>query len=90
VSLKKKQNLRVKDWTHFVTLEHKGIYSVHFFFSSSDNIVHFKNLTSEQSEIFDSRSICGIPTVYNLQWLIPLALEKTVKFPIIIDDVDGN
>ena len=78
---------KVINWELFVKLYRLNEYEVNFF-KAQANIDSLESPTEEQ--------LVKVPYNYlkdcipNLKWLIPLARDTSVKFPIYIEDIKGN
>lgn len=61
-------------------------YEVYFFSAFGINIEDAHSRTDEKLEIHDSKNLPA-DTIYNLNWMIPLAKDNEVGFPITITDL---
>jgi 8-oxo-dGTP diphosphatase len=73
-----------EDWTPFVVLRGEG-YCVHFFRCV---LAHAPNLRGSGDEPCGWYAVSDLPrnVIPNLRWLVPLALEEDVRFPVEIYD----
>ena len=102
--VKEEVNLNIKTWTNFAEL--KGIepprlpiennpiagneWSVEWFYTFTNKIMSFENLTEEKAEIFQVKLLPKVIT--NINWLIPMALtfEKDRADKLIITEIIGQ
>ena len=77
---KEETGVDINDWSSFCLLSGEDS-EVHFFSCFSDEIFNIKTMESERVEYFTIETLQNLNTIYNLKWLIPLALDKgmTVK-----------
>lgn len=65
-------------WNKFLVYEGED-YVVHFFKAFSKGIDEVNTVTDEEIRVFEiNGDLIGQPIIPNLQWLIPLALDKNV------------
>ncbi|WP_038888899.1 NUDIX hydrolase [Vibrio campbellii] len=76
-----------REWKLFCILERRGKYKVSFFYSICDKVYDVKTVEKEEVHICDTNQLPN-GCIWNLRWLIPLALDRqiTLTFPIIIED----
>lgn len=72
-------------WKHIITLE-GGTWRVWFFMSRDPNVYSYNNSTDEVLRLVPTSQLHNLPLMPQLYWMIPLALDTTVKFPLIIGD----
>jgi len=72
------------NWSQFAILRKDGEWQVDFYFS--DNPV-WDSIKQKTDEKLVPVEVAKLPdnTIYNLRWLIPLALDKDVVRPVIIE-----
>ena len=74
-------------WTCFAQVNRPGVYHVDMFFAHSDLAFSAKTIEQEQVAIVE---LAKLPSnlVPNLNWLIPLALDKQADFslPVVINE----
>lgn len=87
---KEETRINYTDWNHYVTIVKSDIYEVAFYYAVNDIVEYYSQQEEEKLYLIDTAKICRQKTVYNLQWLIPLALDNCVKFPLYIEDTDGS
>lgn len=70
-------------WTYYAKLRGKDWF-VDFYFSDDDVMGGIKQKTDEKLRVIE---VAKLPdnTIYNLRWLIPLALDENVVRPIVIE-----
>jgi len=68
-------------WHHAVTFTGPD-YELRFFYTATDAIFEAASTTDEPIERHDISSLWKIPVISNLRWVIPLCLEREVKFPV--------
>lgn len=73
---KEEAGLDLDGWQQYVTLA-GGDFAVHFFraFSDLEHIQAIRSETEEQVYLFHLDDLADLPTIPNLQWLIPMALS---------------
>lgn len=78
------------DWIPGVTLLRQGVYSVHFF-TAYDEDAFVKAATMEEEGV-ERVPTHPLPndTIPNLRWLIPMHLDRCIKLPHYILDIEGN
>ena len=78
-----------EEWTHFVTLSGNG-WTVDFYKSFSEDIYDSKQMTDEKPWIVyiedkHVHEFCKI--IPNLSWLVPLALDESIKNVVNVSEV---
>lgn len=77
--------LDIEDWTLSVVLSgHNNDGWIVYFFQSHGPIDGAESKTDEQITMVPARNLPQ-DVLYNLHWLIPLCLENTIKFPIVVE-----
>lgn len=78
-------------WKHFANIIRNNYddkdYNVYFYYSISDIMYEYENATDEVIEIVSLDSFPRNDVIYNLNWLIFIALDKSVVEPVIVYDV---
>lgn len=78
-------------WKHFANIIRNNYddkdYNVYFYYSISDIMYEYENATDEVIEIVSLDSFPRNDVIYNLNWLIFFALDKSVVEPVIVYDV---
>ncbi len=74
------------EWKALARLEGFN-FQVYFFFSISEKALQIKSPYSEFVALYPVNQTYQLPLIANLRWLIPLALDKRVRFPIVFEDV---
>lgn len=74
-----------EDWYHVFTVEGKA-WRVWFFTTFTDKVYNYDNTTDEVLRIVPVNQINALPLIGNLYWMIPLAKDETVVFPLMIED----
>lgn len=59
-------------------------YEVHFFMCISDKIDKIKQVEKEKPIIVNVNELYKYPTLYNINWLVPISLDKNILKPIYI------
>jgi len=72
-------------WEEFLILEGDE-YSATFLRAFASEVFAVQTVTSEEVELFNVREATGLPTIPNLKWIIPLALDRDLAVPIRILD----
>ena len=76
------------DWTHYAKIYRPNGYDVDMYFAYSDLAFSAKTIEQEQVHIID---LTQLPRniIPNLQWLIPLALDKQADFssPVLLQEI---
>lgn len=77
-----------RGWCYFTRMEGPD-YIVHCFSTVAETIVNLDGTSPEREmlRVFNTASIDITRTVPNLKWLIPLAKEEYVDFPVVISKV---
>lgn len=75
-----------KEWRALARLEGFN-FQVYFFFSVSEKALEVKSKESEQVALYPVDQVFHLPLIANLRWLIPLAMDKRVRFPIVFEDI---
>lgn len=70
----------ISGWREFALLKVQD-GQVHFFAAHGD--YEIKSMTDEQVGWFDISNLPTLPLINNLQWIIPLALDKNNKYTTI-------
>lgn len=79
--------VRVEDWTLKVVLAHTNAdWKVYFYSCELTSVQHPEQQEDEPIGLFDPSDWGLMPMVPNLLWLIPLSRDRTVVFPIHIQD----
>jgi 8-oxo-dGTP pyrophosphatase MutT (NUDIX family) len=73
------------DWQQFATLIFEndvmgGVAIVHCMRLFDDKVWNCKTIENEQIEIFEIKDIWDLPLVGHLHFLIPMAMDKSVKY----------
>lgn len=78
-----------EEWKLLTTLEGKRStkeeieeFKVWFFYAISNQFYKVKTVTDEKVIMLQLDDLYWKPTVYNLKWLIPLALDSLIQKPI--------
>lgn len=82
----------LSDWELYVHIVNEEVNYQLYIFRCFYNDSHLINLRNEDiQEPIYSCSVSNLPLniIPNLRWLIPLALDKTIKFPLLLQDT-GN
>ena len=72
--------MKVYGWKHFVTLKNKEVEV--YFYSAFGDVDEAKSCTDEKIVIFNVLNLPMKKVIWNLNWLIPLALDNEIQFPI--------
>jgi len=73
---KEETNLYVENWINFATIKSNDY--VLECFSSVGDISNVESMTDEPIMIIDVASLHTLTLIFNLRWLIPLALDKSI------------
>lgn len=77
-------------WDFVTTLLREVVYSVDFYrHRSSELLTKVRTVTDEEIVVADTRPL-ALDTIPNLQWLVPMFLDRTILVPSPIYDIDGN
>lgn len=70
-------NANINDWRCFCILTDKRGWIIHFFVSFA-GFLNFKTMGDEEVWLYDVRTVLigNLPKIPNLNWLIPMALDK--------------
>lgn len=71
------------DWDNYATI--KGEDYICHFFRAFDNVIAYVETTEEEITTINVDALDTLSHIPNLRWLIPLALDKTIKSAVIID-----
>jgi 8-oxo-dGTP pyrophosphatase MutT (NUDIX family) len=74
--------VEITNWKHFATLKHTE-YELYFFRFFGDEIYGTKTLTDESVFLIEVENIKKHKRIPNLDWLIPMALDKTIEHATI-------
>lgn len=72
--------MKVYGWRHFVTLKNKEVEI--YFYNAFGDVDKAISCTDEKIIVFDVLNLPMKEVIYNLNWLIPLALDNEITFPI--------
>ncbi len=75
--------LLIKNWLEFSSIECVN-YTVHFYWSTCDNINNVKTMTDEEIFIIDTSELQQLKIVNSLSWLIPLIFDRNVKYAHVL------
>ncbi|MBY2989336.1 NUDIX domain-containing protein [Rhizobium leguminosarum] len=77
------------DWKPFVKMERYSVYQSTFYRAFSDSI---DNVMSQEAEKVGIYEVCNLPpnVIFNLRWLIPLALDWKLDFEEVIRVVEDE
>lgn len=70
-------------WRHFATL-HGTDFEVHLFATITDEVFHATTTTDESVGLVDVARISTMAVVPNLRWLVPMALDTSIREPLDI------
>lgn len=75
---KEEAGVEIKDWELLVEYSNPKVYTVYFYKAFSDLIYHVQQQEEEPIRIIPVKKL---PTnlIYNIRWLIPLALDHYVR-----------
>jgi len=74
-----------EDWKNFAVIEDaNNEWSVEFFYMFSDDVYNVKSIEDERIVLCSSRSLPE-KCIFNLRWLIPLALDKDIGYTKFLD-----
>lgn len=79
---------KMNDWQRFVemrTADEHGNYRVHFFVARGD-LTAARKTTDENIEVHSATQLDDINLIWSLRWLIPLALDPSVRGVTIVED----
>jgi len=81
--------VRISSWKELCILTydfccHEEGAIVYFFYDISDAVKCCSSKTDEEVRLIDVESVPHQNTMPNLKWLIPLALDETVRKPVLI------
>lgn len=84
-----------EQWDHLCTLDGAD-YRVYYFVTFDDKALGARQTTDEKSTLCRITSVGNVgwtelstkntELIYNLKWIIPMALDETIKLPLIIGD----
>jgi len=69
------------DWQHMATLFNEH-FECRFFRAFSDLALNAQTMKTENVSIVPVKNITNLPIVTNLHWLIPMALDEGLHFPV--------
>jgi 8-oxo-dGTP pyrophosphatase MutT (NUDIX family) len=75
--------VRVEHWTHTVTLQN-DLFECRFFMARSNGVFQVKTQENEPISIHKVADVPTLPTVPNVQWLVPLQLDPTLSKPFCL------
>ncbi|QTL40733.1 NUDIX domain-containing protein [Xenorhabdus budapestensis] len=67
------------EWKLFTILTRPDVYQVNFLYTHDDRIYSAKSIEKEVVDIYETDALPG-SVIYNLRWLIPLALDEHLRF----------
>ncbi|MBD2816275.1 NUDIX domain-containing protein [Xenorhabdus sp. Flor] len=67
------------EWKLFTVLTRPDVYQVNFLYTYDDRIYSAKSIEKEVVDIYETDVLPG-NVIYNLRWLIPLALDEHLRF----------
>lgn len=75
-------------WEHFVSLGKPGIFHVEFYRTFSTDIDKVTTQEEEPIRIVPIEDVLSgkVPTLWNIRWLLPLALDGDLKTPLVIQE----
>lgn len=78
------------DWDYRFALSRANVYTVHFFSAHSTEAL--AQVRTMESEPVDILCTFNLPKnmIPNLNWIIPMLLDRTIRVPIVIEDIAGN
>lgn len=88
--MREEAGLDIEDWQNFATLEGKGRYIVHMFKAFATGRPAATSLTDESVFWIPLPSLRSQPTIPNLAWLVPLALDPDIQGPVHVLDIGSN
>lgn len=74
-----------EEWEHTVTLFKENDFRVYFFRAFSDQVFEAQSL-DEPIKVLPVEDLPRVPTIGNVQWLVPLQLDPFLKHPITIEE----
>lgn len=80
---KEETGATVLDWRHFCTLRFRG--GEIYFFTAIGDLGALKTMEAEEVGIHRVDSVPLSPTIPNLRWLVPLALDKDRVVAVVED-----
>ena len=77
-------------WCCYVKIHRPHCYDLDVYFARSVLAFEARTIEREQIQLFDTHRLPK-NLIPNLQWLIPMALDKEADFnnPVLIQEVDG-
>jgi 8-oxo-dGTP diphosphatase len=82
--------LNIRKWEHFATVNNlRKNWTVYFYVAHHPDLTKAESLTDEMIAIFEARRLPST-VMYNLTWLIPLAIAKHIVIPVEIDENGPN
>lgn len=75
-----------KDWQALARLEGSN-FQVYFFFAVSEKALEVATKTDGQVALYPVEQLFQLPVIPNVRWLIPLALDKRVRLPIVFEEL---
>jgi len=75
--------INAEEWVHFSHIHRPGFYHLDLYYAHSDLAFDVRTIEREEVHIVE---VSNLPTniIPNLQWLIPLALDKQMDFSNLI------
>ena len=82
---KEETNIYLSHWEPFLTFEYEDMSIVHFYKSFVLDITlnSVKRMTDESLWIIRVKDLSNIKVIPNLKWVIPMALDTCLKYPVI-------
>jgi len=79
-----------EQWRCYVKIHRPHCYDLDVYFAYSDLAFEARTIEREQIQLFDTHRLPK-NIIPNLQWLIPMALDKEADFtnPVLIQEVDA-
>ncbi len=76
-----------KDWELFCVLNGTSPdFQVCFYRTVSEKYKEVKTMESEEIGIYNVSEVSQLETLNNLKWLLPLATDNYIEFPVIVNE----
>ncbi|WP_340609469.1 NUDIX domain-containing protein [Xenorhabdus bharatensis] len=84
-------NTQPEEWKLFTVLTRPDAYQVNFLYTYDDRVYSAKSVEKEIVNIYEAQLLPD-NVIYNLRWLIPMALDEHLRFdrPIEIIEMREN
>ncbi|PHM66910.1 NUDIX domain-containing protein [Xenorhabdus sp. KJ12.1] len=80
-------NTQPEEWKLFTVLTRPDAYQVNFLYTYDDRVYSAKSVEKEIVNIYEAQSLPD-NVIYNLRWLIPMALDEHLRFDRSIEIIE--